>query len=360
MSWECPAIDNGVSIFSDGKIRPCCQVAAEYSKPITSILDPERFSDLKLEEKPAACKSCWQLEDLGIPSARKFYFNKQKQSLKNIQFLDFRHNNLCNLKCRYCGPHFSSQWAKELQINPQIKKVDILGYSDLLFTDALTDIYWCGGEPLILEDHYIISKTLINQNLSKNIDLRYNTNLTNITFKDIKVTDLWKEFKSVTVDVSLDAAGPEINSIRSGSDWDKINKNIETIMNCGINNLKIRLTPVVSILNIWFLPALVEYAVHKNIPIIVYPLTGPDYLSLSVLPKNLKEIATEIIETNKDKLINGYEKIIHILNHNNESLFDHAIRHILLLDSLRNEKLFHLLPFKQDAVDSTLKNYEYK
>ena len=294
---DCPAITNGVTVFTDGRIRPCCLTAAEYSKPLSCIQDPNRFTDLIHRDRPAACRACWQAEDNGIVSLRHYYKQKVIPDNTNIQFLDFRLSNQCNLKCRYCGPHFSNQWAKELSIAQPLKQVDVSEYHDDLFNENLTDLYWCGGEPLILKEHYEINKLLIDKNLSKNISLRYNTNLTVLKYKDIDIIDIWKQFKDITLDVSLDAANDVVNYIRSGSDWQTIDKNINFILNSNIPNLKLRFTPVVSALNIWFLPELLSYAKSRNIPVMFYALDNPDYLSLSVLPKELKEQARQILES---------------------------------------------------------------
>jgi len=93
-------------------------------------------------------------------------------------------------------------------------------------------------------------------------------------------------------------------------------------------------------------------------------LSGPDYLALDVMPDSLKPLALGII----DKLESNYNvdnKIALrikdlITTARNQTLFQQTISHVLLLDNLRGEKLFDLLPFKSIAVDNILKNYEYE
>jgi hypothetical protein len=93
-------------------------------------------------------------------------------------------------------------------------------------------------------------------------------------------------------------------------------------------------------------------------------LTGPDYLALDVIPDSLKPLALSII----DKLESNYninnKTVLHIKNLINQSrnqiLFQQTISHVLLLDNIRGEKLFDLLPFKSVAVDNILRNYEYE
>ena len=364
MTWNCAAIDHGVAIFPDGKIRPCCQIAADYSKPLSEINNPDRFEDLKTGQWPAACGTCQKNEYHKLPSYRTLFESKATTE-PGIQFVDFRHSNQCNLKCRYCNPHFSNQWAKELNYPITLMQAPVEQYYNKLLTAGLNDLYWCGGEPLIIKEHYDVLERLINHDLSKNIDLRYNTNLTTIKYKDKNLIDFWQKFKSVNLSVSLDAAGPEVNYIRSGSNWETISKNIDSIIEHKklMPHLRISIALTLSILNVWFLPALYEYAESKNIPVNLSLLHGPDYLSLgAIYSDGLKDQAKEILSQVRSYITDDqYNEIINTMNaDDNEYLFAHAIRHILLLDSIRNEKLFDLLPFKNLALTLTAKNNDYE
>lgn len=360
MTWNCSFIDNGIAIFPDGRIRPCCQTAADYSKPISEISNPNRFSDLKTSARPDACRKCWENEDRGLPSYR--IVNQYTDTGSEIKYLDFRHSNHCNLKCRYCGPHFSNQWAKELKHSLTLKKTSL--DFDRLITKDLEDVYWCGGEPLLMADHYNFLEKTIKLNLSKKISLRYNTNLTVLDYKDVDVVELWKKFKSVNVSVSIDSIGESLSSIRSGSQWQIIESNIKRMIQiCQTNpNINITFAPTVSMLNIWFLPELFEYANTHKINVSLNILEGPDYLSLYAIPVQLQESARKKIDLFKSFI--SKEQYVYLnqmlTRDDNEYLFLHAVRHVLLLDKLRNEQLFDLLPFKELSIDLTLKNYEYK
>jgi uncharacterized Fe-S cluster-containing radical SAM superfamily protein len=362
MTWTCPAIDHGVAIFPDQRIRPCCQVSADYSKPLSSITDPDRFSDLQSAEKPAACKKCWENEDNHRPSYRQFFLHKKDLLRPGINFLDLRHSNQCNLKCRYCNPHFSNQWARELGYQDVLKKSDFWDYLDVMITENLQDVYWCGGEPLIMKDHHDFLIAVIDRDLAKNISMRYNTNFTHINYKNIDFVELWKQFKSVSISISLDAAGHEINSIRSGSDWQNIKINIKKIRETKVTSIHLSLMPTVSMLNIWFLPDLFQYANENNLPVALNVLTGPDYLSLDAIPPVLQPRAKNCVEAIRSMIPDStYQHMMSMLSRDdNEYLFTHAVRHILLLDKIRDENLFDILPYRDLAIDLTLRNREYE
>jgi len=107
---------------------------------------------------------------------------------------------------------------------------------------------------------------------------------------------------------------------------------------------------------------LFDYAIKYNIPIDLTILTGPDYLALDVIPDQLKEQALTQLELIKRYIPPSKFNYIYglIQNNINNSLFNHTISHVLLLDNNRNEKLFSLLPFKEIARDQLLKNHEYE
>jgi len=358
MAWTCAAIDHGVTIFPNGMIGPCCKISADYLKPLNQLANSQRFADLKIESPPDACHSCIATEHQQMPSYRNM-FNSLATSAPGLQFVDIRNSNLCNLKCRYCGPHFSSQWAQELGHASPIVSCSIEEHKSILLTESLHWMYFTGGEPLILADHWAILEELIATNQAHKISLLYNSNLTSLKYKDKNIVSIWKQFKKVTVNCSIDAVGLELEYIRSGANWNTIDSNIQLLKKLDIN---IMISPVVSILNVWNLETLFIYAQKHKIKVDLNILEGPDYLALNVIPDELKQLALDsVLKIKKYIPDNVYASIIQLINNNiNQCLFNHTLNHVLLLDSNRNEKLFDLLPFKQIAKDLILKNNEYQ
>jgi sulfatase maturation enzyme AslB (radical SAM superfamily) len=359
MTWNCLAIDHGVTIYPNGQISPCCWTKGNYLKPISALNNPDRFADLKTETPPDACERCVAAEHNNMHSYRKM-FESIKTSATGLQFVDIRNTNLCNLKCRFCGPHFSSQWAKELAIEPTIKTQDISSWKSTLISDDLHWLYFTGGEPLISHDHWEMLQDVVDRGLSKNITLIYNSNFTTTRYKDIDIQFLWKQFKKVVVRCSIDAIGKPLEYIRSGASWEDIDKNIQYFKT--FENIEIKLAPVIGILNFWFLPEFFEYATKNNLPLEPVILFGPDYLALDVIPDELKNCSLEILEKIKHNFKPAAAEHIKnlITNNENQVLFGHTVNHILFLDSQRNEKLFDLLPFKDLVVERFIKNHEYE
>jgi sulfatase maturation enzyme AslB (radical SAM superfamily) len=220
-------------------------------------------------------------------------------------------------------------------------------------------MYFTGGEPLINSDHWNLLEELIKNNRAKDIMLVYNSNLTTLKYKDKSIVDIWAHFKKIEINCSIDAVGKTFEYIRSGADWEKVSANIDTLRQLPVS---ISLCPVISLLNIWHIDQLCEYADRASIKINPVVLSGPDYLALNVVPDRLKQQALTAAQAMKKHIDNNtYNHIVGLIENNiNQCLFKHAMSHILLLDNLRSEKLFDLLPFKNIAQTEILENHEYE
>jgi molybdenum cofactor biosynthesis enzyme MoaA len=362
VTWKCNAITNGITIFPSGKIGPCCQIAADYLKPIEQISDPGRFDDLLTEHPPLACSTCISAEDKNLPSYREFFNSRNVTDSSKIMFLDIRNTNQCNLKCRYCGPHFSNQWAKELEIKNPLKHFSLDQYLDQLISEELKDLYFTGGEPFISADHWKLIQLLVDRDLAKNIDLRYNTNLTVLTYKNLHIKELWSKFKSVQLMVSFESVEKLFENIRSNASWKEFKSNLDDLLTYKV---KITAAAVLSILNIWDLTSFVEFCINKKLKIDFIMLTGPDYLALDVIPDEFKHLALDQLAKSEEMLGAEYRIFFNaarekVSNNLNQCLINHTINHVLLLDKLRHENMFDCLPFKSFSKNLILNNSEYE
>lgn len=363
MTWNCNAITNGLTIFPNGKIGPCCQISADYLKSIEKISDSNRFIDLQTEHPPSACESCISLEHNNLPSYRQFFNNFDvSKTCKNIVFLDIRNTNQCNLKCRYCGPHFSNQWAQELKYEIPLKHTSIREYTDQLISNDIQVLYFTGGEPFISADHWNLLETIIQHGISEKVLLMYNTNLTVLKYKNLDIIDIWSKFKKVNLMVSFESIGPLFENIRSNASWEIFEKNLKSIKNFDIN---VTASAVLSILNVWSLSEFVEFCVNEGLKINFTLLDGPDYLALDVIPDEFKELAINELTKARQLLGNDYDNffasaINKVTNNINQCLINQTINHVLLLDKLRNENMFDFLPFSNYSKNLILRNNEYE
>ena len=162
-----------------------------------------------------------------------------KTTLKPISY-DYRINNLCNFKCRMCGDQLSSQWENENRkqgyydngvdawasdlYKPLIsnfqKTVVEKELWDSVYEKRIEEIYWVGGEPLMWDIHWDIMTYLVENDQAKDVVVRYNTNLSMVERRKIKLYDLLPHFKRVQICASIDGVGKIGEYVRTGLRWD--------------------------------------------------------------------------------------------------------------------------------------------
>ena len=228
----------------DGKVRPCC-----ISKPIegknlktnhiADVYNTEPFKKLRLDlvngVKNDICDTCWDREKVGANSQRIFS-NKQYgfdyemyddgAVLPDFTSIDVRFSNLCNFKCVMCGPWLSSaHWNGE---GPRVVKIKDNIVEELIpFLDDLQHIYFGGGEPLLMPEHYDMLKYLYDN--KRDITIKYTTNLSVIKHDVYDLIGMWKKFKGVHLQVSIDGLFEKGENIRKGLDTKKFLKNIDLL-----------------------------------------------------------------------------------------------------------------------------------
>ena len=164
--------------------------------------------------------------------------------------------------------------------------------------DKLDHLYFAGGEPLMMEQHYKLLKLLVERGRT-GVCLRYNTNLSRTEFADSSIFDLWSKFDKVIVQASVDAAHGAGALVRNGFKWDVFVENIAQLRR-QCPNADISFGVTVSALNILSLPDLLEALGDEcgAVPgeIRLHSLQEPDYYRSQVLPARLKRQATSQIK----------------------------------------------------------------
>jgi MoaA/NifB/PqqE/SkfB family radical SAM enzyme len=385
------------NVMPDSTVIPCCispydDIYGDGKKQSTTeIWNSEKFKDLRLKmlkgETISGCNRCTNLECSGFRSMRqemnsffKSHLNlvnmtQEDGSLSSVDFkyVDIRFSNLCNFKCRSCGPILSSAWYEDSlamfpgsTIEKKLRSVSIESPSfwrelSLLIPGAEV-IYFGGGEPLISKEHYEIL-SLLNAQARHDIELRYNTNLSQLNYGNYNLSDIWSNFDKVALSISIDDIGPRAEYFRHGTKWESIEKNFDTLMrlhpkieryvNCTIN-----------ILNVYYLPEIYDYLISKNfiepINFNINLLLNPDELRIDVLPAHLKKIVTIRLKKFKFKigsinkmnpLIKDLDNIINFMNQSDKSHLLPAFKTFTCtLDKLRKENFIDIYPEMEDLL----------
>ena len=249
----------------------------------------------------------------------------------DIPYFDLRLGNLCNLKCIMCSPHDSSSWIKDWKIqSPQYKNIilredqgwdrtmDYTWYQKGSFLESMRtqaqyikELYFAGGEPLLIPEHYNILEFMVSEGHAKNCILRYNSNGTEI---NEKLLELWSHFKLVKFNFSIDAYGDKNDYIRYPSKWDIIEKNLHILDNTP-DNIIVNVACAVQAMNILYLDELVDWKMSQNFKKVnrkdygagligLHLVYLPSYMNVRVLPYKIKVDVTKRIHNLIDKYNN--------------------------------------------------------
>jgi len=323
-------------------------------------------------ERSQSCRACYAQEDNGVKSFRQSLneeflhliplkdttnYDGSLDSL-NLKYLDVRWSNICNFKCRSCSSTYSSSLAKE----EGKENIYILAggesNNDLFdqFRPYLLDIerfYFAGGEPLLTDKHYDILNYLIKNNKT-DVEIRYNTNLSNLTYKKTNIIDLWKNFSNVRVSVSLDSWGTRAEYIREGTVWKDIENNIRSIRDQAPHVYLDNISSVSSIFNVLTMTDFYEYLIETGLFDIdkfspsVFNIQNPRFYSYTVLPDDLKAIAIEKLKSKSfnDSVKIMFDDILNTLESVDYSYTDHKnfLEHTKKYDSLRNRSFLNTFP----------------
>jgi sulfatase maturation enzyme AslB (radical SAM superfamily) len=326
--------------------------------PLDVLWNDNRFQNLRQAfldgKQPKECQSCWDEEAAGISSFRLSFCETKEINTEGLEFtpvakigpksIDFKLNNVCNLKCRICGPQASSTFLKEYQEQYNIKIEDgaywlsskILGTSneDVIkeWAQDLIHLEITGGEPMASPENIKILELLINSGHAEHITILLNTNG---TLYNKKFVDLLIKFKEVTLCISVDDLGRRLEYERYPTEWTVVQENIKKFISLKEENKNIFLTlcPTVSIFNIYYLSDYLEWAKTMNIFTYYNILHYPPSHSVKNLPDKLKEIVSARL-THKDFDI--VKNFLH-LSRDNDTLINEFISKNEELDQYRQQ-----------------------
>jgi organic radical activating enzyme len=350
-----------ISARNNGDARLCCQANSAINRgmikdgnnesynlskdTIDEIRNSELMKDVRLSMLDGkyhdSCIRCKREDEAGIRSRRKDEIDVWKEYITEEQIkditnhdgsidleknhllmADLRFGNLCNLKCRMCGPTDSDQWYSDyvnvwgLTDYPDgDRKIKIIKTSDTrygledpeTYTWFNSERFWndlnekipyvqrfylSGGEPLLIEPHYDFLKKCIDSGHSNHISLVYNTNMTNVPKKAIT---LWENFKEVRIGMSIDGVGKMNEYIRYPSKWSQVEKNIQ-LLDQSNSNFILWWAATIQAYNFIHLPDMLIWKISQNYSrvnknksiITAHPLHVPEFLSIKIFSQQSK------------------------------------------------------------------------
>lgn len=332
-----------------GKETPLEAFNNDYMKSVRKTM---------LEGKiPASCKGCFDEESVGVVSKRIWetgYWVKDEgvdvQELiaqtnedgsipEKLQYLDLRLGHTCNIKCVMCSPHDSSKWVADWQkLYPQLedqsvkkqmswdkKEFNNFWYEKETFWKELyaqipnlKQVYFAGGEPLMIKEHKKFIEEIIRQGHADKILLRYNSNGILV---DEELIELWSKFRKVKFAISIDACYERDEYIRYPTKFLDVWETL-CLLDRSPDNIHISIATAIQIFNIYHLPDFAKWKIQSdfkkvNVGKVADVLMGggiinmhlvhiPTFLNITILPPEHKKRVREKFMEFKDWLWNNY------------------------------------------------------
>jgi radical SAM protein with 4Fe4S-binding SPASM domain len=383
--------------YPDGRVYPCC--FAEYFHPVGNlknntmreVWNQEGYKEIRrlmLEDKPVKqCTKCYEQEANGFFSMRYDANRSYGHNISDvdktqpdgshpefkIRYWDVRFSNLCNFRCRTCGPVFSSNWyndhVKLYNRVPDVNNVPLArieyaaGDEDSMIRQMeehipyLEQVYFAGGEPLIMKEHYYLLEKLIEAGRT-DVCIQYNTNFSELAFKDKHVFEYWKHFRTVGVGASLDASGTRAELMRKGTEWKQTVANREKML-AEVPHVDFYIAATISNMNVLhvldFHKEWVDLGFIKPKDFNVNVCQSPDWYRIDTLPQHFKESVVkpayekhlewlEPLDTLK-RATTGFRSAINLLMADDKShLWPRFKQEIQKLDELRSENFWQTFP----------------
>ena len=323
-----------------GTVRPCCLADDEIvddsgqkfklsTANFQDIQNSNHMRNLRAQflagEKPQTCRKCWNEERAGRSSKRIHTLDRLKHMLpdqewttdaKPLMFLDLKLGNICNLKCRICGPWSSSQFAtEELNFMPRAEQKRSHAYQMLRagawpreneqfwsqIDTVLSDIRYIeftGGEPFMIAEHFDMLQGIVDRGIAHQVEIHYNTNGTQWPERG---PDIWKHFKTVEIAFSIDDIGERFEYQRTNADWAVVLDTITSFqyLRDQMPNIQLQCCSTVNVFNVRYIDQLAWWISLQKFDFVYWNIMHDAwYFSVATLPDATKTAITHHLKFN--------------------------------------------------------------
>ena len=374
----CPAPFMHMYVHSNEGNRVCCMstedsiITDETDMDLEKRWQSEHLQNIRTKfldnEKPDICSKCFNIEENGGISDRyRFlelyeYIDLDLDVVTGNQFnspidLDIRPGNLCNLKCRMCGPVSSSQIQKEVKRNNEILS-PIYGAGTIKTSDVLQNdkniefllknadkgrrIKFLGGEPTIMPEVDRFLDILISNGMT-DTPIHFTTNCTNNKKSFI---DKISKFSAISFNYSIDGTGKVVEYIREPVKFETINENIKIYHSIATDG---QITYTYQAYNFFNLLDTLRWSEELQISVRPEILIYPNWCNIRVLPVRVRHKFIDMILRTGEAVSSLNKKtvqpVLRQLRDDNEKydsteFCDYTKR----LDKVRNNKLRDSIP----------------
>lgn len=344
---SCALLHNHLCMGTDNKWRVCCKFQGEPRPDIQTTTFEQFKSSEKYKEIINTMKTGWHpgcvickvTEEDGKVESLRQTSNREFSLIGGIESIELSLSIDCNLRCRMCGPKYSTKWVDMIQNNPpiiqtqqfdpydenkpfkQFSVYDILHDKDLT---RLQTVKFLGGEPFVSQQITDLFNYLNDLKIIHNIDFQTNTNCTMFPEKLVKQLS---KFRRIVVTLSIDGYGDLNDYIRDGRPWKSIIESLDKWKQFRNehHNCILLISPSVQAYNIHDIKNLKQFADDNNIKFKLQYVRSPKHFSIDALPPkylnsiktqiNSNIIKTSIYDTKQFELFKKFTKMLDLANH---------------------------------------------
>lgn len=251
---------------------PLEELANNPSALHNTLEKKERRKEMLQGQRPSECDYCWRIEDNTNEYSDRIHKSLSEWSIvdhdlianstgnENVypRYVEVSFGNVCNFKCAYCGPPFSSKWAEEVRLNGPYK-LHMTHYNGIKehevpiperehnpyieafwkwFPDAVQHMHTfriTGGEPLLSKHTFKVLEHLL-ENPQPNLEFSINTNSCvpeknwNRFIDLLQKLEANRSVKKIQIFTSAESYGEQAEYSRDGMVWKDFIKNVGNLL----------------------------------------------------------------------------------------------------------------------------------
>ena len=323
----CHAPWTNLDISPQGHILPCCKFQIGSNDQQFNIQQDSLDSyvrsaflakikqDFLNDQWPTGCVRCQNEEQNNIKSKRQLDHERWAEHYAQYQIdsdqwitASIAFGNTCNLKCITCNSETSSRWHAEYKKIYNVHGNHVKFYRED-FVETLVnqapgvihlDIH--GGEPLLtgVQQQKKLLQHYIDSGQATDISLHYTTNVT--VFPDSDWWQLWRHFKEIDLQLSIDGIEQRYEYIRYPAVWVDTVTNTERYIQKEkeLANIRLSVSHTVSAYNIFYLDEFFAWCNNIGLP---RPWLGsvhnPAHFRPTVWPDHVRNLIQQHLNCSK-------------------------------------------------------------
>ena len=272
-----------------------------------------------------------------------------------VESFDYRFSNLCNFSCRMCGDMLSSTWETENKkhgkgdyehdriwgrkdIKAQLEKFHdqqiVKEFTEAVEEKRITELYWCGGEPLMWKIHWEAMKRIVELGYQEQVLARYNSNMSRIDFYGKNLfDDILSHFPKFQICASIDGTGEVGEYIRTGLKYDEWLANIKYGLGfVEKKHQRMQLDLTITLPGLFDLENMVKLSNELNIELLTKQVfnfshdnaIAPLFMPYDIMSEIIIEVKEKTIKYKNKNLSNFFRQLDEMLEQkrNNEFVYD--------------------------------------